>query len=72
MKVVEVCDGFTATREQKQKDQRDGRRAAPGRGDWSIMVVKTVWRGVHRNQKELYLSGESPLFTSAVANNSII
>lgn len=30
VKVVEVCDGFKATREQKQRDQRDGRRAASG------------------------------------------
>lgn len=37
-KVLEVFDGFKATREQKQKDQRDGRRAAAG--DQAIIVVK--------------------------------
>jgi len=38
---VEVCDGFESAREQKQKDQRGGRRAAGGgRGDQVVEVVK--------------------------------
>lgn len=81
VKVVEVCDGFRAMREQE--DQRDGRRTAAGssRDEQAAAAIKPctlhlrrsrqqpVWRGRSRNEK--VMSGES-LFTSAVPNNAII
>lgn len=83
VKVVEVCDGFRATREQEQKDQRDGRRTAAGSGrdeqaavaikPWTLHLRRSrqqlVRRGRSRNEK--VMSGEF-LFTSAVPNNAII
>lgn len=42
VKVVEAGDGFKATRGQKLRDQRDGRRAAAGGGrdDQAIRALK--------------------------------